>query len=578
MEWKEREIQDPTIVSSLSTELNSLSESLTRALVLRGIDSYETARNYFRGTKHELFDPHGLADVELAAQRIAKAISEKERVLVYGDFDADGVTSTAILLKFLQSHQVETRFYIPHRQKENHGFHKSGVDYAYAENCSLIIVVDCGTNDEETAEFSKHKGIDLVICDHHENDGSAPICCAHVNPNQARCSYANKEISACALAFKIIQVTLETLGKSPELADQYLDLVAISTVCDVMPLVGENRILVREGLQVLHSSNHPALRALITTAKLDPKHLMTSNIAMQLGPRINAAGRMSHAREALHLLMADSDAEAKRFSQRLDHLNRLRKVEGAKLQPKASKLARAQLAGKHTSALVLYHAQWHPGILGIGATKIAKEFRVPTVILTDVPNSDDSEIFGSVRTFGDIHILDAITPCQDILIRFGGHAKAAGLTLKKENLVLFKERLNFEVAKQSSDQTITSHIEYDAPLKVEEIPGRFHRVLNLCEPFGKANEPPLFMMKNLRPIDVKLLKGGQHLKMNVQSPDSSFCISAIGFGMANHYQIAEEARVQKTSIDLLCHVEENWWKGNVTTQLRFIALRAYSQS
>ncbi len=576
MEWKERVIQDSTIVKSLSHMLNALPESLTRVLVLREISSYEAARLFFRATKKDLLDPHHLIDVDLAAKRIALAITEKERVMVYGDFDADGVTSTAILMKFLQSQGVETEFYIPDRQKENHGFHASGVSYAQEKSCALIIAVDCGTNDEETAQLAKQAGIDLVICDHHENDGSKPFCYAHVNPNQARCPYPNKEISACALAFKMIQVTLETLGKSPAMADQYLDLVAISTICDIMPLVGENRILVREGLQVLRLSNHPALKALIAMTKNDPKYLRSSDIAMQLGPRINAAGRMSHAQEALNLLMADTGVDAQHFAQRLDALNKLRKVESAKLYPKAKKLARVQLAGQHTRALVLHDAEWHPGILGMAAAKVVEKFRVPSVILTDVPNSGGSEIFGSVRTFGNIHILHAIASCEDLLIRFGGHAKAAGLTLKKEDLALFRERLNSEVAKQSDDQTIPSYIEYDAQLKITEIPGKFQRVLNLCEPFGKDNESPVFMIKHLRPISVQLLSSGQHLKMKVQSPESPIILDAIGFGMGNYHQLAEDARTQKTFIDLLCHVEENVWNGKVTTQLRFIALRPNS--
>lgn len=576
MEWKERAIHDPTIIESLSNELNSLPESLTRVLILRGINSFETARKYFRETAQELLDPHMLADIDLAAQRIVQAINERERVLVYGDFDADGVTSTAILLKFLQSHGVETEYYIPHRQEENHGFHESGVNHAQATKCSLIIVVDCGTNDEQTAELVKQLGINLIICDHHENDGSEPVCHAHVNPNQARCAYPNKEISACALAFKIIQVTLETLGKPIEIADQYLDLVAISTVCDIMPLVGENRILVREGLQVLSSSNHPAIKALIACSKnLNQKCIKASDIGMQLGPRLNAAGRMSHAQEALHLLMADIDADAHDLAQRLDALNNARRAEGAKLRPKAKKLATVQLSGQYTNALVLHHPEWHPGILGMAASKIVEEFRVPTVILTDVPNSDGSQIFGSARTFGEIHILNALTSCQDVLIRFGGHAKAAGLTLNKEDLPLFKESLNAEVSKQSGDQTIAPLLEYDAELKLADIPGKFQRVLNLCEPFGKSNESPLFMIENLLPTSVKLLSSGQHLKMDVQSTDNTIKINAIGFGMASHYQTVEDARIQKTTVDILCHVEENYWKGKTNTQLRFIALRAH---
>lgn len=575
MGWIERPLQNVAIVATLSSELNSLPMSLARFLVLRGIDNYDSARNYFRSTKDNLHDPKGLADIELAGQRIADAITSKEHVLVYGDFDADGVTSTALILKFLQSHQLDTEFYIPHRQNENHGFHASAVETAQSHHCTLIIVVDCGTNDEETADLIRDAGIDLIICDHHQNDDKQPVCHAHVNPNQSRCSYPVKDISACALAYKMIQVTLEKLGQPPELADQYLDLVAISTICDIMPLVGENRILAQEGLKVLRSSTHPALKSLVTISKCNQHRLSSSDIAMQLGPRLNAAGRLAHASEAVDLLMAQTKSEAEPLAKRLDLLNQSRKSHTAKLVPVASKLARTQLAGRLTNALVLYHSDWHPGILGMAAARMVEEFQIPAVILTDVPNSDGSEVFGSVRTSGDIHILNALNACQDLLIRFGGHAKAAGLTLKKDDLPQFRDQLDVEVQKQSHARNVSTNLEYDAQVHLTDISGKFERILDRCQPFGKANEAPLFLIENLYPLSVQLLTAGRHLRLTVQDPESSTKMVAIGFGMGHHHRTAEEARVKHTRIDILCHVEENWWNGTVSTQLRFTALRPH---
>lgn len=578
MRWIERPIENPTSVQVLSDALNSLPEPLTRFLILRGVDSLDAARDYFRATREDLHDPHLLADVHLAAGRIAHAITEKENVLVYGDFDADGVTSTALVLQFLKSHGIATASYIPHRQKENHGFHASGVELAHAKECSLIIVVDCGTNDEETAQKANDAGIDLIICDHHENEDKHPICHAHVNPNRKACTYPAKEISACALAYKMIQVTFQVLGKPAHLADQYLDLVAISTVCDIMPLVGENRILVREGLNLLRTSQHPGFTALASVSKCSQEHLAAGDIGMQLGPRLNAAGRLAHADEALALLMSDTEDEAQKLAKRLDELNVSRKTLAAELRPVASKLARTQLAGEHTSALVLYHSDWHPGILGSAASQMVKEFARPAVMLTDIPNSDNDEIFGSVRTWGDIHILKALTGCQDLLTRFGGHAKAAGLALKKEDLPLLRAQLNAEVLSQIGDQEIEASLEYDARLPMEIISGKFERVLKLCQPFGKENEPPLFLMENLQPTSVRLLSGGHHLKMKLRSPNSSTVMDAIGFQQGHHYTIAEEARGQQTGLDLLCYVEENRWNGRVSTQLRIEAFRAHTKS
>ncbi|MCY4159861.1 MAG: single-stranded-DNA-specific exonuclease RecJ [Bacteroidetes bacterium] len=578
MRWIERPIENPTVVQTLSEALNSLPEPLARFLILRGIDSVDVARSYFRGTKKELHDPHLLAEVDQAARRIACAITEKENVLVYGDFDADGITSTALLLQFLGSHGLATESYIPHRQKENHGFHKAAIDLAQSRQCSLIITVDCGTNDEETALRVKEAGIDLIICDHHQNEDKYPLCAAHVNPNRKSCPYPHKEISACALAYKMIQVTLESLDKPAEIADQYLWLVAISTVCDIMPLTGENRILVREGLNVLHMSEHAGIQALISASKCSQKHLTSTDIGMQLGPRLNAAGRLTHADEALSLLMAEDEAEARKLVKRLDKLNQSRKALGAKLRMSANKIARTQLAGTYKSALVLYDSNWHPGILGPAASQMIREFSLPTVILTDAPGSNGKEIVGSARTWGEVNIFDALTECQDLLIRFGGHEKAAGMTLKKEDLLLFKERLNTAVNRQLGEKIAGPVLEYDARLTMEEIPGKFERILKLCQPFGKENEVPLFLMENLRPVYVKVLSGGLHLKMNVQDSNSSIVMDAIGFGLGQYEKIAEEARVLKTGLDFLCHVEENRWNGRVTTQLRIEALRAHIRS
>ena len=578
MRWSERLVENPATIERLSQELNALPEPLTRCLILRGIDSLDAAREYFRATKEDLHDPHLLAEVDLAAQRIAQAVTEKEKVLVYGDFDADGVTSTALILQFLQSRGLETESCIPDRQKENHGFHASGVDLAHSKNCSLIIVLDCGTDSEKTATKAKEAGIDLIICDHHQNEDKDPVCHAHVNPNRKQCTYPHKDISACALAYKMVQVTLEALGESSENADEYLGLVAISTVCDIMPLTGENRIMVREGLSVLHRSENPGIKALVSVTRCTQKYLTATDIGMQLGPRLNAAGRLAHADEALKLLMSDSEEEARILAMRLNELNSSRREWERKLRPVASKLARTQLAGTHTDALVLHHPDWHPGILGPAASQMVQEFAVPTVILTDVPGSEGKEVFGSARTSGNIHILDAVTACQDLLVRFGGHAKAAGLTLKTEDLHLFKSKLNKEVRKQSTRHTLGPQLEYDARLRMEIIPGKFEKVLMQCQPFGKANESPLFLMENLRPVSVRVLSGGLHLKMQLQGPNSPTSMDAIGFNMGQHYITAEEARLQQTGLDILCHVEENRWKDRVILQLRIEALREHTPS
>lgn len=578
MSWIERSIGNPNAVQELSDALNSLPPPLARVLILRGIDSLDAARAYFRGTREDLYSPHLLAEMDHAAQRIAQAITKKEKVLVYGDFDADGVTSTALVLRFLQSHEVPTAWYIPHRVKENHGFHTVGVDEAKAQECSLIIVVDCGTNGEESAAYARDAGIELIICDHHQNEGRSPVCHAHVNPNRESCTYPQKDISACVVAYKMVQATLEVLGHSKALADQYLDLVAISTVCDVMPLKGENRILVRDGLEHLRACTHPGLRELISVSKCVQERLTAADIAMQLGPRLNAAGRLAHAREALDVLMTSSEVDAKQRVQRLNELNESRKVHGSKLHSVAGKLAQVQLHGSQTSALVLHHEEWHPGILGPAAAQMVREFSIPAVMLTDVPDSDGKEVFGSARTWGDVDILEAMYACQDLLTKFGGHAASAGLSLRREDIQLFRERFNAEVGKQIKDRPPFPPSEYDARLSIGEISGKFERVLRLFQPFGKGNEAPLFLVENVHPVSVRLLSGGKHLKMQVRETDDSRAIDAIGFHKGHHHITAEEARVQKSGLDFLCYVEENWWNGRVTMQLRIEALRPHIRS
>lgn len=583
MSWIERQIEDPNSPVQLSEMLNDIPLALARSLVLRSIDSFDTARRFFRPNLEETHDPFRLDGMMAGADRLARAVKDREHVMICGDFDADGVTSTALLVDFLTSQECTVSYNIPDRFLEGYGFHPSGVDEAVEKGASLIVVVDCGTASIATAKHAAERQIDLIICDHHENNGADPDCIAHINPKRPECTYPFREMAACGLAYKLVLATLDRLGQSPDVARPLLDLVAIGTVADLVPLCDENRVLVREGIHVLRNTQRPGLRALASNSRLTFEKLVAKDIGMRIAPLLNAAGRLEHAKHAVELLLASS-SDAEQRAGKLHTLNESRRDQSQRVEKEARKMARKQMQGTYTRMIVLVDPMWHPGVLGPAASRLARSFNRPTLLLSAKPPEkvrNPKFLTGSARSIEGVNIYNAMASCQDLLVRFGGHPQAAGVTLRTVDYQELRSRLNAYVESHCDPDSLVPKIHYDAELNLEDISKRFMSLLRQFQPLGKCNESPIFRVRNAFVSSVRTTTGN-HLQLQVRSSPGSGQGSAndnvpqfrcIGFGQGKQFKKLEEARQQQAPIEMLCAVEDNTFRGVTTTQLRIEHVR-----
>ncbi len=576
MNWILREVDDTAVVGDLQEQLRNFPEPLARALALRGVNSYEAARHYFRASLADLHDPFLMKGMEEAAARLLRAVRDKECVLVHGDYDADGVAATAILVRFLRAQGVETHYFIPSRFEDGYGLSARGIEHAAAKGASIVIAVDCGINALEEAELVRQHNMDLVICDHHTPGPSEPDAAAVVNPRREDCPYPCAHLAAGGVVFKLVQALLKAQARPAASGHEYLDLAAIATMCDVVPLVGENRILVREGLAVLRRGGRPGLRALAEVAGCDLSHLDSSDIGYRLGPRINAAGRMAAASSAVDLLLSEEATTAARLARRLDELNSERRNLGDRVQREAMAKAENRWQTAPQPAIVLHHPDWHQGVLGIAAGRVKDRFNRPVILLS----TTRGEITGSARSVPGVNIQSAIAACGDLLTRFGGHAAAAGLTMPEENLEAFRTRLADVIGREFAADSMTGSLAYDAPLDLDSVNQRFVRVLRQFAPFGNRNEEPVFHSRDLmlayRPRTVGA--SGRHLKISVQSPGQSGTFDAIGFNLGAKAGELDVARDHGQRVEALFSVQENTYRGRTRVQLRLSDIRPQSGS
>jgi len=563
-----RPVTNPGAVATLQKDLNNLPEALARALVLRGIDTFEKAKHFFRPSLDALYDPFLMQDMDAAADRLAQAVRQGERVVVYGDYDVDGTTSTALMMHFLQQMGVEADFFIPNRFTHGYGLHTDGIDRAVAWGARLLITLDCGITAVDEARYACEKGIDLIICDHHTAGDATPEAVAVLDPKRPTCAYPFKELSGCGVTFKLVQATLQRLGKPIDTALPYLDLVAVSTASDIVPLRGENRILMREGFHQLRHTPRLGLRQLALQAGLDFDGVTVDRIVFGIGPRINAAGRMGEAGRAVKLLLTDDPTEAADLARILDKANQDRRALDREIQMQAVRQAEIQLGARMRHVLVLHDAEWHQGIIGIVASRIVERFHRPAVMLC----TTNGEVKGSARSITGINIYEALKACDDLLIRFGGHDYAAGLSLLEANVPAFRERLNEVVDGMMQPEMLIPAIEVDARLDLNDLDDRFWRVLKQFAPFGPENMKPIFEARDLHVVGPLRAVGQEsdHLKLSVRqhgTRESQVC-PVIAFGHGDKLTAIEAARRQGLPLDMLFSVEENTWQGRTTLQLR----------
>lgn len=547
-------------VPEIRKQLN-IPREIAHLLALRNIDSYDKAKSFFRPEKEKLHDPFLMKDMEEGACRLSTAIRNHEKVVIYGDYDVDGTTAVSILYTFLQGFGLDVEYYIPHRFKEGYGINPDGIRYAIEKNAGLIVSVDCGITAIDEARFAKENGIDLIICDHHTVGDTIPEAIAVLDPKRPDCQYPFDGLSGAGVGFKLLQGTVKKLGLNSSLAEQFLDLVAISIASDIVPIVDENRIMMRRGLDIINTNPRTGIAALLKQIGLHAGTVTTSSIVFSMGPRINAAGRMGDATTAVELMIARNKNRAETYASQLESINKRRKNTDIETMTEAMEMLENNFNMERTSAMVLHNPDWHLGVIGIVASRLVDAHYRPAIMLSTV----EDKIKGSARSIKGFNMYDALKECGDLLEQFGGHEFAAGLTMNKNNLDEFRRRMNEIASNSLTDNDFQPELEISDDIELNQINMKFWKLLSQFEPFGPGNLRPIFVSKNICVEGKPAIVGNGHLKMRVKQ-DHSPIFDAIGFNMHEYEPLLRNC--EKDRIDIAYVLEENHWNGRRTIQIR----------
>lgn len=567
--WVLKRPEDPEIVGRLSTELG-IDRVLAELLVQRGITTFEAAREFFRPDLSRLHDPFLMKDMDKAVARLGKAVSEGEKILVYGDYDVDGTTAVALVYSFLSSLTPNADFYIPDRYVDGYGLSYRGLDWAKEHGFTLVITLDCGIKANAKVDYAREMGLDIIICDHHLPESELPAAVAVLDPKRSDCGYPFDDLSGCGVGFKLVQAYVATYGIPFEKILQYLDLLAVSIAADLVSVVDENRILAYFGLKQINESPRKGLLSMIRFSGLDRCKITIDDIVFKIGPRINAAGRMESGRRAVELLVCDDDEVANRIGKEINEYNNERKSIDREITEEAKEMVRASADFAKSSSTVVYNPEWHRGVVGIVASRLVEAFYKPTIVLT---SSQNGLITGSARSVAGFDLYEAIESCSDLLENFGGHIYAAGLTLKEENLKEFSRRFEEYVSAHISRETITPVVNIDSYLNFNQITPKFFRILKQFQPFGPGNTAPMFMTENVYDNGNGRRVGADagHLKLELIQEDQPYRhISAIAFNRSEHF----EHLAAGNPIDVCYSIVENYYRGNATIQLRIADIKA----
>lgn len=546
---------------SISTELQQalgIHPSLCQLLAQRDIKTPDEAHAFFNPKWEQLHDPFLMKDMDKAVERLDRALSNGEKILIYGDYDVDGTMSVSLVYQFLlnQGH-TSIEFYLPDRYKEGYGISETGLKYAYEKGVSLVITVDCGIRAVAEVDFARRQGMDVIICDHHLPGNEWPFANAVLDPKRPDCLYPDKNLSGCGVAFKLAQGLLHYRGQSDDELKELTDFLVISTACDVVPIIGENRIFSQVGLNQLNYTNTFGLRALLRVSTRK-KPFSISDIVFGIGPIINASGRMADADLVVKLMICQDKEQAIAYADQLKSRNELRK----EYDKRTADEAREEVAEKSDLAsnksLVLYQPHWHKGVIGIVAARFCVDFYRPTVILT----KSDGLLVGSARSAGNVDLFAAIEKCEDLLLSFGGHKHAAGLSLKESNWQAFAKRFEDAVKELLTDDMMQPYIDIAAELKLSDINRKFYDKLRQFSPFGPSNRNPVFHSTEVEIVGAVELLKGEHIRFVIKQNDSQ-PINAIAFGLGKYYQQFS----QHQHFNICYSVEENYWAGKTNLQL-----------
>lgn len=560
---------NPEDILRLQKELN-IEPVLANLLTQRGIKNFDEAKAFFRPSLKHLHDPFLMKDMDRAVERLNSAIKNNEKILVYGDYDVDGTTSVALVYSFLRDHYSDLDFYVPDRYKEGYGVSRAGIDYAEATGKGLIIALDCGIKAISQVEYAKQKGIDFIICDHHTAGEHVPEAAAVLDPKRPGCDYPYKELSGCGVGFKFMQAYANRNKLPFESLTKYLDLLAVSIAADIVPITGENRTLAHFGLKQLNNSPSAGMKALIDISHSGGKTLTISDCVFKLGPRINAAGRIRNAREAVNLLIEKDRRKADKMAAEIEKANNERKNLDQSIHYEAISMIGSSDDFKNRKTTVLYNPDWHKGVIGIVASRLIETYYRPTVVLTE----SNGYANGSARSVKDFDLYAAIDSCSHLLENFGGHKYAAGLTLKLDNINLFRDCFEAYAQKHLLPEQEIPVVQADAVIEFNSISPKFYRILKQFAPFGPGNMKPVFLTKSVKNSGTSSAVGrsGAHLKLEMEDKTGEK-LAGIGFSMGDYFEMIKEA-----PFDVCYTLDENFFRNNVTIQAKVKHLQLHQNA
>jgi len=562
--WTLKETNHDFAVSALADSLN-ISEALASLLVQRGIDNFYDAKKFFRPSLEFLYDPFLMNGMEEATSRVIKAITENELICVYGDYDVDGTCATALLYMFLKELDAKIEFYIPQRLIEGYGISKAGIEIIHNKGASLLISVDCGITAIDETSFANSYGIDVIICDHHHPKEELPDAFAILDPIKPGCNYPFKFLSGAGVAFKLAQGIAERIGKR-DLPFKYLDLVSLAAAADIVSLTDENRILVREGLNLINSNPRAGIKALVEKCSINPGSLSSGQVVFTLAPRINAVGRLGDAKRAVDLLTTDNLDEALEFASVLETENYERRKIDVDTFDSALELIASSVDLENEIPIILHQQDWHPGVIGIVASRIVEKYYRPTIMLTTV----DGIAKGSARSINNFNIYEALEKCEELLIHFGGHQAAAGLAVELENLEEFKYRFNQIVKNSINEIDLFPELMIDSKIKFTEITPKFIRILEQFSPFGPGNMRPVFLAEGVSIVSTPRIVGANHLIASFKQNNINKVFDSVGFNMGDYL---DSIKTPGVNLDIVFSIDKLIRDGKEFPQLKLKDLK-----
>jgi len=536
-----------------------INPALCNILVQRDIETYEGAKNFFRPQLSHLHSPWLMKDMDIAVERILHSFDKSEKILVFGDYDVDGTTAVSCMYQFLKKQYNNVEFYIPHRYREGYGISKTGVDFACENGFTLIIALDCGIKSVELIRYAKESGVDFIVCDHHLPDDELPAAVAILNPKQKDCGYPYKELCGCGVGFKLICALAEKLGLANDETYIYLDLVATAIAADIVSMTGENRIMAYYGLKKANSNPNYGIKALSTLSGL-VKEIHIHNLVFMIAPRVNAAGRMDDARKAVHMFVSGSLEEAMNWAEQLHSDNFDRKEADANITQEALALIAADEVLINKMSTVVFQPHWHKGVVGIVASRLIDHYYRPTIVLTQ----SGEYVGGSARSVIGFNVYEAIHQCKDLLLGYGGHFFAAGMTMENDKVEAFCQRFEEVVSASIHPDLLIPQLFIDTEICFKDITLAFFNIIDQMEPFGPGNLNPVFISKKVTNTGHSKLIKDKHIRFVLKQDD--IIISGIGFDMADKMPLVSS----RQPLDVVYKIDDSEWNGERSLQLKII--------